>query len=77
MHKAVPAFTIQHYTGINYRSVSKTDETNASRPQVPGPGLQNFSLKWSRDQDSGFEDYNTGLVPSNIRLWVLWDGYGY
>jgi len=52
MHKAVPAFTVQHYIAllinINYWSVSKTAETNASRPRP-----QNFGLERSRDEDRG------------------------
>jgi len=55
MHKAVPALIIQHYTShtllisFNYWSVSKTAETNASRPRPqvprPQPRLQIFGLE--------------------------------
>jgi len=56
MDNTVPALTIQHcishtmHTSLinfNYWSVSKTAETNASRPrpQLPRPRPQNFSLE--------------------------------
>jgi len=48
----------------NYWSVSKTAETDPSRPrprsQVPRPRQQNSGLKWSRDQDRCLEDYISG-----------------
>jgi len=77
-HKAVPTFTIQHYISqtllinLNYWSVSKTAETNASRPR-PRPRPQNFGLGRSRAQDHGLEDYKTdegrsGYMLSSVRL---------
>jgi len=68
LHKRI----IFHYTYIankfhfNYWSVSKTAETDASRPKPrlqvprPRPKPQNIGLEWSRDQDHGLEDYKTG-----------------
>jgi len=46
-------FSITLLININYRSVSKTAETDASRPR---PRPQNFGLERSRDEDRGLED---------------------
>jgi len=60
----VPAFTIQHFIShtllinFNYRPVSKTAETNASRPrpQVPRPSPR-IAVSRARPQSRGLQNW--------------------